>query len=203
MIINNIYCQASGMTMQCINDLKFDLGDRLPIVVELGCADGQGTARYGGFCEHVICVDPMISGRPDIESYEEDWLTENAGKVKRFEDNTSHIRDNVTLIKACSAWPSTVESVVKALDGREIDILLIDGVHHPFEAVWKDFELYYPFVRSGGFVVLDDLYEKCILEVWNKAQKDLGFIPHDRKALKGKFRKWPDILQDTGALRKP
>ena len=198
MILNNLYCQASGMVMQCINDLNLD---RLPVVVELGCADGEGVARYGGFCDKIICVDPMVSNRPDIESYKLENLACDEGKVKKFESNTSHIVNHVTLIKGCSAWEESIEAVKKELDGNMIDVLLIDGVHHPFEAVWKDFELYYPLVDEGGFIILDDLYESCIEKVWTIAQDDYGCIEHDRKKLTGKYRTTPNILQDVGALQ--
>ena len=42
-------------------------------------------------------------------------------------------------------------------DPEEIDVLLIDG-GHSIENVTEDFNLWSPFVRSGGCVLFHDLY---------------------------------------------
>jgi len=194
MIKSNIYCQCCGMVMQCIVDLDKDL----PIVCEIGCADGQGVARYAGFCQKVYCIDPMVSNRPDIVSFEFKELDECSQKVDSFYDNVSHVVSNVQLIKGCSAWSETLDEFKKCLGDDLIDILVIDGCHHPFEAVWKDFELYEPFVKNGGFVIFDDLYEECVLQAYEKAKKPpYNMIEHDRKG-------WnkPNFLQDVGSLKK-
>jgi len=182
--------------MQCIHDFQKEF-NRRPFVCEIGCADGQGTARYGGFCEKVVCIDPMKQGRFDIPSYEIEDIKHDEMKLEAFKSNLSHIGNRVELIVMCSAWPETFEKVKEILGLNEIDILLIDGCHHPFEAVYKDFELYYPLVRGRGFIVFDDIYEPCIRRAYDKAQSAYGLAVHEE----WKMPKC-DGLQEIGVLRK-
>ena len=51
-----------------------------------------------------------------------------------------------------------IPDLQKQLNGREIDILFIDGDHSEF-GTRKDFELYSPLVANGGFVVFDDFMD--------------------------------------------
>lgn len=196
MIEPNIYCKVSGMTMRCISLYNDEHEhDVLPIVVEIGCADGQGTMRYAGFTRKTICVDPMVNGRPDIFSKEKSNVKEDSEKVELFRRRTQDF--NVSLVKGCSMWKETIEEVSKLLDGEKCDILVIDGCHHPFEAVWGDFSLYYPIVKKGGFIVFDDLYEDCILQAYEKAKSDM---------MMEEVSEWKigneKILQHCAALRK-
>lgn len=193
MIEPNIYCKVSGMAMECIARLNNE-GTRKPIVIEIGCADGQGTMRFAGFCSSVICIDPMIAGRPDVDSRKQEYLQADQGKINEFKRRTLDLP--VELVQMCSMWPETVKCVQDLLGNQRADVLIIDGCHHPFESVWGDFELYYPLVRKGGYIIFDDLYEECILKAYEKSVKEHGMEFVDRFALPA-----PN-LQDTCALRK-
>lgn len=200
------------MTMRCIAQLNSEL-KRLPTVIEVGCADGQGTMRYAGFCNRVVAIDAMMTGRPDIVRNEDgtldvqgvgvigesEYITDSV-KWSAFVDRTKDLP--VDLVVGLSTDPETIEKTRDALswytkDGLA-DIIVIDGCHHPFEAVWADIEAYLPFLRVGGFMIIDDLYEDCILQCWDKAKADLGMEELDR---------WRvdipgTILQECGALRR-
>jgi SAM-dependent methyltransferase len=208
----NIYCKVSGMTMRCISQLNSE-GTRLPKVVEIGCADGQGTQRYAGFCGKTVAVDAMLKGRPDIEVLADGKiLVQEVGvmarsqadrdqdKIDAFLRRTEGL--NVDLVIGFSTDADVVNQVADSLiwgPGDDLaDIVIIDGCHHPFEAVWKDVEIYRQFVRPGGFLILDDLYEECILQVLERAVTELGYVQFDRWSVKR-----PDILQDCAALRRP
>jgi cephalosporin hydroxylase len=197
MIEPNIYCKVSGMTMQCISLLNQE-GCRLPTVIEIGCADGQGTMRYAGFTGLTICVDPMIGGRPDIISSAKEDMTPDAEKLASFWRRNSEFP--VKLVQGCSLWPESIQEVEQILMEKKadllVDILVVDGCHHPFEAVWGDFEAYYRFVRKGGYVVFDDLYEDCILQAYEKAISERNMEKVDR------FYLPPHNLQEVAALRK-
>lgn len=52
----------------------------------------------------------------------------------------------------------TLADVTRTLDGRELDLLFIDG-DHTYEGVKKDFDLYSPLVRRGGIIALHDVCE--------------------------------------------
>jgi hypothetical protein len=59
-------------------------------------------------------------------------------------------------IKNDSKW--AIPDLQRQLNGKEIDILFIDG-DHSVESVRMDFQLYTPFVSRGGFVVFDDFMD--------------------------------------------
>ncbi len=195
MIEPNIYCKVSGMVMQCIHDFYHE-HNKKPVVLEIGCADGLGTMRFAGFTEFTVCIDPMISGRPDIVSTVFEELKVDEAKLRKFFERTVDF-GCVKLIIGCSSWIETMNAFKVLLDSRQIDILVIDGCHHPFEAVWQDFADYYPFVSKNGYVIFDDLYEDCILQAYEKALSDHGVIKHDRWWIKN-----DSILQDVAALKK-
>jgi predicted O-methyltransferase YrrM len=62
---------------------------------------------------------------------------------------------NIHVIRADSHDVSTVEAVQSRLESK-LDFLFIDG-DHSYEGVRRDFELYSPFVREGGFVAFHDI----------------------------------------------
>jgi hypothetical protein len=195
MIQPNIYCKVSGMAMQCIADWSKANGGKLPNVLEIGCADGQGTMRYAGFCNAVLCIDPMVSDRPDIDSREPFCYEPDSTKVEIFKRRVIGF-NNTSLIIGCSLWPGTIAMAKSALGGRSVDVLIIDGCHHPFEAVWGDFETYYSLVSKGGFVIFDDLYEDCILQAYELAALSKSMRKHDR------WSSPAPLLQDVGSLEK-
>lgn len=199
MIEPNIYCKVSGMVMRCISILN-DEDRRLPSVIEIGCADGQGTMRYAGFCSSVIAVDAMAPGRPDLVGTAQDnEIIPDQAKIAEFKRRTADFP--VDLVVVLSLDPRTIEEVRGILlwgSSPTVDILVIDGCHHPFEAVWADFEAYIGFVRPGGFVIFDDLYEECIERCRLKAIDELGFSQVSRWGVSSE-----SILQDVAALRKP
>jgi predicted O-methyltransferase YrrM len=51
---------------------------------------------------------------------------------------------------------STRDAVIKLLDGREVEFLMIDGDHR-YEGVRRDFELYSPLVGNGGLIAFHDI----------------------------------------------
>lgn len=64
-------------------------------------------------------------------------------------------KDDYQVIKLYSNDPQAIESA-KQLG---IDLLIIDG-DHSYEGVKFDFDNYFPFVKPGGYVVLDDYNAK-------------------------------------------
>jgi len=60
------------------------------------------------------------------------------------------------LIRGDSHLPETKARVDRSLDGDKLDYLFIDG-DHTYDGVKQDFEMYTPFVRSGGIVAFHDI----------------------------------------------
>lgn len=193
------------MVMEAIVRLNRE-GHPLPTVVEIGTAEGLGTMRYAGFCRLVIGVDTMQSGRPDVVSYEKEEMKTDEARVNLF---FAHVRDLskgqpnetgddiVRLVIGSSSWKETLEQVERLLGGSKIDILVIDGVHHPVEAVRRDFVMYEPLVRPGGFVIFDDIYEEDCLTPYREALETGRYDEIERWRSSA-----PDTLQECGLLRK-
>lgn len=60
------------------------------------------------------------------------------------------------LIRGDSHSIETLARVERLLAGDKLDYLFIDG-DHTYEGVKRDFEMYSPFVRSGGMVAFHDI----------------------------------------------
>ena len=65
-------------------------------------------------------------------------------------------RQRIVLLRGDSHAPPTAARLVKALGGRPIDLLFVDGDHR-YEGVRADFAAYAPLVRPGGLVALHDI----------------------------------------------
>jgi predicted O-methyltransferase YrrM len=65
-------------------------------------------------------------------------------------------RQRVLLLRGDSHAPEMAARLARALAGRPIDFLLIDGDHR-YEGVRADFLAYAPLVRAGGLIALHDI----------------------------------------------
>jgi predicted O-methyltransferase YrrM len=65
-------------------------------------------------------------------------------------------RQRVVLLRLDSHAPRTLERVRRALRGRPLDFLFIDG-DHTYDGVRQDFETYGPLVRPGGLIAFHDI----------------------------------------------
>lgn len=60
------------------------------------------------------------------------------------------------LVNGSSYAPQTINRVAKHLNGRQLDVLFIDGDHN-YEGVKQDFLGYRQFVRDGGLILFHDI----------------------------------------------
>lgn len=68
--------------------------------------------------------------------------------------------------------PDTRRAVERALEGRPVDFLFIDG-DHSYEGVARDFELYAPLVTPGGLIAFHDVAARVsvragVQRFWNE-----------------------------------
>jgi predicted O-methyltransferase YrrM len=81
------------------------------------------------------------------------------------------------LLRADSHDPTTVEQLQSILDGRQLDLLFIDG-DHTYEGVRRDFEMYSPLAAAGGAIVFHDIldhprFPACeVRRLWNEVKDD-------------------------------
>ena len=85
------------------------------------------------------------------------------------------------LVRADSHDPSTLEQLKSILDGKQLDLLFIDG-DHTYEGVRRDFEMYSPLAAEGGAIVLHDILEhpadtECdVRRLWNEVKDDYRHV---------------------------
>lgn len=68
------------------------------------------------------------------------------------------VPDGVHVIQGNSHAPATKASLLGWLEGRSVDLLMIDG-DHSTRGVADDFSDYAPLVRAGGMIVFHDIVE--------------------------------------------
>jgi len=77
------------------------------------------------------------------------------------------------LLRADSHRKQTRSLVSKLFDGRQIDLLFIDG-DHSYAGVRADFEMYSPLVRSGGMIAFHDIANQPppseVARLWNEVK---------------------------------
>jgi predicted O-methyltransferase YrrM len=69
-----------------------------------------------------------------------------------------HGDQEMILVDADSHNIETRDKIRSILNNEKLDVLFIDG-DHTYEGVKKDFELYSPFVRSGGLIAFHDIVD--------------------------------------------
>ena len=72
---------------------------------------------------------------------------------KNFKDRYLH---RCTFIEGNSHDQSTYDLLIKALNGRQIDFLFIDG-DHTYEGVKQDYEMYSKLVNPTGYIAFHDI----------------------------------------------
>lgn len=110
-----------------------------------------GTERGGSmFVWDKISLPGKRISVDTCDSYTEEFRTNAFNKVGRL--------NNITFIKENSHSKEAYNKVVKKLGGEKVDFLFIDG-DHKYDGVKKDFEMYSPLVRDGGFIGFHDIIE--------------------------------------------
>lgn len=71
------------------------------------------------------------------------------------EFNENHYKSRLRFLEMDSSSNATKEKVKQILDGREVDLLYIDGAHG-YENCKSDYYMYSVFVRKGGIIAFHD-----------------------------------------------
>jgi predicted O-methyltransferase YrrM len=82
----------------------------------------------------------------------------------------------VIALNGDSHSPDTVRRVGQALEGREVDLLFIDG-DHSLEGVSTDFELYRGLVRQNGLIAFHDIAPDSYLRFGVRGKHVSGGVP--------------------------
>lgn len=88
-----------------------------------------------------------------IDTWENDAMSEGKRSTEReFDENTRTFRSKIIKVKGYSK--EVVEEVYNIT--HTIDLLFIDG-DHSYEGCKTDWDLYSPFLKSGGCVIFHDI----------------------------------------------
>ncbi len=77
-------------------------------------------------------------------------------RPKALSERAAPFGPRITFVQGDSHVLSTRDAVVKALRGKPLDFVFIDGFHS-YESITSDFFLYAPLVRPQGLVALHDI----------------------------------------------
>lgn len=133
-----------------LNDMLQLIKDKpLKTVVEIGTARGgvlYALCRLAAKNATIVSIDlpngPFGSG----------FVVTDDATFKTFAQG----QQNLHFLKKDSHRESTKKMLLELLGKRKIDFLFIDGDHR-YEGVKKDWEMYSPLVREGGFIGLHDI----------------------------------------------
>lgn len=104
--------------------------------VEIGVFRGTSSTVFLDYCRHMYFIDPCFE-YPD--NPDKNWFTDEESYLALLEP----YRGRFTWIKGMSA--DVADRV------PEVDFIFIDG-NHEYAYVMKDLKLYWPKIKSGGFL---------------------------------------------------
>jgi predicted O-methyltransferase YrrM len=115
--------------------------------------------------ETLTTVDPHMTHYIKMDKITEEKTQLNLNKNNRY-------NSNIKLVKKLSS-----EVLDNSIENN-IDLLFIDG-DHKYESVYADYKKFLKYVKSGGFIVFDDLHQdgpnKCFNEIV-KNDKDINLF---------------------------
>jgi predicted O-methyltransferase YrrM len=94
-----------------------------------------------------------------------------------------------------SHHPVTVRRLTDCLEGKELDLLYLDG-DHSYEGIKADFELYSPFVKRGGMIVFHDIVPDFKTRYGIETSSYVGGVPRFWKELKVAYETVEELIED-------
>lgn len=128
-------------------------------MLEIGTANGGTLFMMSRICApDAIIVSLDLPGGPFGGGYTED-------RVPLYEAFALP-GQTIRLIRGDSHQRKSLDTVRHLLAQQTLDFLFIDG-DHTYEGVRKDFEMYSPLVKPGGFVAFHDIvYAEGVQKFW-------------------------------------
>lgn len=102
---------------------------------------------------------------PDSKIVSVDLPVSIGGTPQAYEDMARAKAENWTLVRGPSEHQDTLERVKKALDGRAVGLLFIDG-EHTRTAAMSDYEMYRPLLEKNGIIAFHDITLQELWPMW-------------------------------------
>ena len=127
-----------------------------PKVIEIGTGYGDQLPHFGAGCSKLICVDAMYNWVPDLTLAE--GHDTNKFDQKKFDNWTSHVepfKDTAQLVIGNSFLVHSEEQYQELF--KDTNVLIVDGCHHPAQAVADDYLNFRKFLTNPHYVLFDDM----------------------------------------------
>ena len=154
---------------------------------ELNCKNVLEIGSLYGGTFYVLCKLSKLAGKKISIDYPAYDNQEESMRQRKTQEKMKTFADDVHIIQGDSHNLSTIEALKNILNGEELDFIFIDG-DHTYEGVKKDFEMYIPFLKDGGYVAFHDINDtefhrglNChVAKFWNelKDYKKIEFNSH-------------------------
>lgn len=147
---------------------------KLNTVVEIGTAKGGTLYTWCKISQPdalIISID--LPGGPFGGGY-------TLNDVKKFRKYKKK-KQKLYFLRKDSHKQTTKKELLKILNGRKIDFLMIDG-DHSYSGIKKDFQIYSPLVKQNGLIVFHDVLfhprvpECKVDKFWNKIKDHFKYI---------------------------
>jgi len=126
-------------------------------ILEIGSAWGRSTILLGLASQiDIWSIDPHTGGLAYVEAQQ---------VQDSFEEFKSNLAKNNMTERVHILKHATEEVLIHKLisEQKRFSLAFIDGMHTP-ECVELDFQLTYPRLNPGGFIVFDDYYQPSVVE---------------------------------------
>lgn len=136
-------------------------------IVEIGSFKGRSTACFILGSNRTTKIFSIDTFEGNSKDFTEGVQFTGSSFFNEFTQNIKKIKGN-SKVKPLIGLSSNIGSKWN----KQIDLLFIDG-SHTYEDVKKDFELFYPWVKPGGLILLHDVDPVFggVYKVWNKMVK--------------------------------
>jgi predicted O-methyltransferase YrrM len=132
------------------------VADRQPkTIVEIGTARGGTLWSFAQVAPEdatIVSIDIPSGSAMDVRDGKDVYIGRDRKRLKHFVRGEQQLH----LIDMNSQLPATKGVLMQALDGKQIDLLFIDG-DHSYKGVKSDFDMYAPLVSPGGMIVFHDI----------------------------------------------
>jgi predicted O-methyltransferase YrrM len=130
------------------------------VIIEVGSWKGLSAIHMANLAPEaqILCIDTWL-GSPEMVGLNtplEDHLKRLHGWPQIYFSFASNVIRHIGRERICPLpVPSTVASVLLSKMGFQADLIYIDGSHEYLDVV-RDLDDYWPLLRSGGIMLVDD-----------------------------------------------